>query len=219
MRLGVLGGTFDPVHNGHLAMARAAIRCALLDRVLMVPCARPPHKDRPDLTDGYSRFAMLVLALMDESSIDASTIELQRGGISYTADTLRLLTTERPRMDLFLILGSDSFVELETWRSCPEILSLAALLVAPRRGIEGAALRDRAPGLLRGELLPPGSLVPGAPQPGLPAAALVRMDPVEVSSTEIRSRLRGGRSVSGLVPAPVETYIRRQGIYGTTLIA
>ncbi len=219
MRLGILGGTFDPVHNGHIAMARAALAGAGLDRVLLIPCARPPHKDRPALTDGYRRFAMLALALGDERSIHASPIELQRGGVSFTIDTLRHLAAEAPKKDLFLILGSDSFVEMETWRSFREILSLAAILVAPRAGADDAWIREKAPRDLQGRLLPPGGLARGAPGDGPPAAALLGMQPVDVSSTQIRARLREGRPVSGLVPASVETYIRRQELYGATLIA
>ena len=180
MRLGILGGTFDPVHAGHIAMARSAAAAARLDRVLLVPCARPPHKERPDLTDGYHRFGMLALVVAEEPALSASPIELQRGGISYTVDTLRELRQRHSGADLCLIIGSDSFAELADWKAYEEILGSAAILVVPRP-VKEAAPRRPAPGL---PLL--GSAAEGI-RSGLgnrlPYAALVATDPVDISST------------------------------------
>ena len=217
MRMGILGGTFDPIHEGHMAMAECAMRHARLDRVLMIPCNRPPHKDRPDLTGAFHRFAMLALSIQDRDGFVASDLELQRGEISYTVDTLGEIAADRPDDDLFLILGSDSFVELDTWRAPEEILSAVGLLVVPRPGIEAGEIASRAPAALRKILLPDSSHASGADRESLPFAVVVESNPVDLSSTTIRTRARDGRPISGMVPAPVETYIRKQGLYGATV--
>jgi nicotinate-nucleotide adenylyltransferase len=219
MRTGILGGTFDPVHFGHLGIARAAMGFAGLDRVLLLPCASPPHKQRRDLTDGYRRFAMLTLATQDSPDLLASPHELLRGGTSYTVDTLEGLASELPGDEIFLILGSDSFVELETWRSFREIVRRAALLVVPRPGVEAEEIARRAPEALTAILLPRGAPLPAPSAGALPFAAVVEAVSVDISSTDIRTRAREGRPITGLVTAPVETYIRRQGLYGSTVNA
>ena len=144
-------------------------------------------------------------------------MELLRGGTSFTVDTLRDLSEAKD--DLYLILGSDSFVDLETWRAFEEIVSLAALLVIPRPGVDETETRTKAPALLTEALLPSGEACPEDAGRRLPLASFVRTDPVEISSTDIRTRVREGRRIGGLVPAPVETYIRRQGLYGATVHA
>jgi nicotinate-nucleotide adenylyltransferase len=209
----LLGGTFDPVHNAHLGMAKAAVEHARLDRVLMVPCAQPPHKTSPDLTDGYHRFAMLALAVGSEPTLAVSPLELRRGGISFTVETLRRLSGDEPDRGLFLIVGSDSFAEMDTWREMPEILSLAGLVIVPRPGWGRREIEEQASPALRKILLPAGAACPEPAGQGRPFGLLVDMKAVEVSSTGIRNSVREGRAISGLVPAPVETYIRRQGLY------
>ncbi|HXI04361.1 MAG TPA: nicotinate (nicotinamide) nucleotide adenylyltransferase, partial [Candidatus Saccharimonadales bacterium] len=171
MKLGILGGTFDPVHNGHLALAEAAARRAALDRVLLVPCARPPHKDRTGLTDGYQRYAMLALAADGSPGLAVSPLELLRGGISFTAETLGEISAERPGADLFLLVGSDSFVEMETWRDLDRILALAAVLVLHRPGAGARDPVDAAPAALKGRILPPGEALPAPARQALPLAA------------------------------------------------
>jgi nicotinate-nucleotide adenylyltransferase len=216
VRLGILGGTFDPPHAGHLAAARAAASAADLDRVLMVPSALPPHKERPDLTDGYHRFAMVALLAEDEPALAASPAELRRGGVSYTVDTLRGIADAAPGDDLHLIVGSDSFVEMGSWRDLTEILERAAVVVVPRPGPgtrpEGTGL---APALARA-LREPRTPWPRPLRGRLPHACVIESEPVDVSSTEVRGRARRGDPIAGLVPARVEAYIRRQGLYGPT---
>jgi len=215
MRLGILGGTFDPVHAGHLAMARAAASAAGLDRVLLIPCARPPHKERPDLTDPYHRFAMLSMVVPGEPLLAISSMELRRGGISYTVDTLRDLGAAFGGNDIVLIVGSDSFAEMSGWRQHEEILRRAAVAVVPRPGAEPESLRERLSADLTGIL---GHEPRGPGRTALPLAFFVRCAPVEISSTDIRNRVREGRDIGGLVPSSVETYIRRQGLYGPSPI-
>lgn len=213
MRLGILGGTFDPVHTGHLAMARAALRGVRLDRIVMIPCARPPHKDRPAITDPYLRFGMLSLLVPEEPRLTVSAMELLRGGLSFTVDTLCDLGDAHPGSDLFLVVGSDSLAEMTTWRAHEEILSRAAVAVLLRPGFDEAALRSRlAPGLAS-ILRPAGAPWPERLEGNLPYAGIVEMEPIDVSSTEIRRRVREGASIEGLVPPAIAEFIKRQGLY------
>lgn len=211
MRLGLLGGTFDPVHLGHLMMARAAADAARLDRVLLVPCALPPHKERPDLSDGHHRFAMAALLIEESPLIGVSPIELTRGGVSYTVETLREMQAARPGAEIHLIMGSDSFAELTSWRSWEEILTRAAILVVQRMGLDAEALARQLPSPIASILRTTDAGSPSSNH--LPRAEVVPGERVDVSSTEIRSRVREGRGIGGMVPSSVETYIRRQGLY------
>lgn len=218
MRTGILGGTFDPVHSGHIAMARASVEAARLDRVILVPCARPPHKERTDLTHGFHRFAMAALAASGDTALAVSSEELRRGGVSYTVETLRAMEREMPEDEMHLIVGSDSFLEMGLWKDHEEILSRAAIVIIPRPGSEvGRSRRDLAP-VLSSALAEPGTPWPFSPRGALPFASVVRSEPVEISSTEIRNRLRQGRSIDGMIPPLVEAYVRRQGLYGPSPI-
>jgi len=213
MKLGILGGTFDPVHSGHLAMARAAKGSAGLDRVEMVPCATPPHKHRAGLTSAFHRFAMASLLVPSAPWLGVSPVELTRGGVSYTIDTLLETGRRDPASDIYLIVGSDSYAELPSWRSYDRILSLAAIIVVPRDDENEAAYRRRLPEPLAGILLPAGASWPGSLNGRLPLAGIAASKPVPVSSTEIRARVARGESIEGLVPEPVAAYIERQGLY------
>jgi nicotinate-nucleotide adenylyltransferase len=213
MRLGILGGTFDPVHVGHLAMARAALAGARLERILMIPCNQPPHKDRPAITDPYLRLGMLALLVPEEPLLTVSTVELRRGGVSFTVDTLRELGELHPGSDLFLVVGSDSFAEMTIWRANEEILSRAAVIVLLRPGIDEAALRSGLVPDLSSILRPAGAPWPERLEGNLPLAGIVDMEPVDVSSTEIRRRVTAGSSIEGLVPPAVSEFIKRQELY------
>jgi len=192
LRLGILGGTFDPVHRGHLALAGAARAELGLDRVLFVPAGHPWRKaDRP-ITSAEDRLAMLRLALEGEETFEIATLELEREGPSYTADTLEALRRDRPNDELFFILGEDALVDLPSWARPGRILELAVLVVARRVGaqrkaVEGAA--RRLPGLLD-------------------RAVWLKMPLVDVSATEIRERVRRGLAIGDLVPPSVEAYIQ-----------
>src|ERR1041385_5693690 len=132
-RLGVLGGTFDPIHRGHLAMARAARAAHGLPLVLLVPAATPPHK-RGDLTAVEHRLAMARIAATGEKGIEVSDIEVRRGGISYTVDTLAELAGDRPRVELFFVIGEDTIPELPYWKDAARILALARVVAVNRPG-------------------------------------------------------------------------------------
>jgi nicotinate-nucleotide adenylyltransferase len=188
MKIGILGGTFDPIHTGHLALAHAAQNQFLLDRVLFVPAFIPPHKAaRRDITPAPYRFRMVELALRDEPSFEVSDIELNRPSISYTVDTLRELKKRHPEDEFFLILGEDAFQDFSTWRDPAAIRDLARFLIAPR-----GAGRDTLPD---------------------PEAQWIEMEECPISSSGIREKIRQHTPVSALVPAAAEAYIRRMKLY------
>ncbi len=124
MRIGVFGGSFDPIHVGHLLLAETCREAAALDRVLLTPAHQPPHKRR-ELSDGSHRMAMVQLAVSGDEALRGADLELQRGGTSFTVDTLRILRQEYPHAELFLLMGADSLMDLPNWRSPEEILQLA----------------------------------------------------------------------------------------------
>jgi nicotinate-nucleotide adenylyltransferase len=184
MRIGVFGGTFDPVHLGHLAIAQAALDLAPLDRVVFVPARRSPLKDRGPYATEADRLAMLEAAVKDEPRFSVSRAELDRPAPSYTVDTLEALRKEG---ELFLILGSDALAELERWRSPDRIRALASLLVARR---------------------------PGAPEPEAASGARTFDAPcLDISSRELRARASRGLSLRYLVPDEVWRHVERKGLY------
>ncbi len=134
MRLGIFGGTFDPVHCGHLLLAECAREQCRLDQVLFLPAAMPPHKQGQDITPAEMRLEMLELATGGNPAILVSRIEAERGGVSYTVDTLRQLAAEDPARELFLLLGADSLADLPNWREPAEICRLAVPAVVRRAG-------------------------------------------------------------------------------------
>lgn len=205
MRIGVLGGSFDPVHNGHLGVARAVADALDLDEVLLVPAAQAPLKDAGVRADGASRLAMLRLAL-DEAAggrrMRVSDIELRRGGVSYTAETLRALRAERPADAFTWIVGADQLARLGSWREPRVLAELADWAAYARPGYAwpgaGTGATDASTG----------------PVPGL---RVTRVEPAgglwEISSSEVRARLAKGESLAGLVPDKVIEYIREKGLY------
>lgn len=187
MRLGVFGGTFDPPHVGHLAIANAALEEATLDRILFVPARRSPLKDGEPEASPTDRVAMLEAAIAGEPRFSLSRAELERDGPSYTVDTLAQLSGED---ELFLILGSDALADFAHWRDPERITRLATLLVAAR---------------------------PGAPEPPLrvAGAAVVRIDAplLDISARALRARAARGRSLRYLVPDAVLRHIEARGLY------
>ena len=221
-RVGVLGGTFDPIHLGHLAAARQAADSLGLDRVLLLPSRTPPHRPVDPSASVFHRFAMVALSASTDSRLVASDLELSRPGASYTADTLRALrATGLEGWQIFFLTGADAFAEIATWREYPAVLDLAHFVVCSRAGVTATALPDRLPDLAA-RMIPVRS--PGSEDPGLQHALawksqetrvfLLDCSTPDVSSTGIRARARAGRSLVGLVPPEVDDYIRRHGLYG-----
>lgn len=186
-----MGGTFDPIHLGHLRAAENAREALGLDRVVFVPAAQPPHRVGPE-APALDRFCMAALATAPHGPFEASDLELRRGGTSYTVDTVGALLAERPS-SLWLIVGSDTFVEMTGWRDAARIFASCHVAVVPRPGEEGLA---PAPPFADARGV---SLVPG---PTLP-----------ISATSVRARVREGKSVRYLVPDPVADYIVKRGLY------
>jgi nicotinate-nucleotide adenylyltransferase len=198
MNIGILGGTFDPVHSGHLAIADEARRRIPLRRVIFVPAGQPWLKVGRDITPAMHRIKMIELAIEGMPYFEFSTVEIEHAGPSYTVDTVSVLQKKLgAAIKLFLILGWDSFNELPRWHKPAELVKMCQMAVFTRPG-------NRQPDLEMLEVL-----VSGVKQ----SAILFDMKPIDISSTDIRMRVAQGLSLSGLVPYQVEKYIREQGLY------
>ena len=195
MNIGVLGGTFDPIHVGHLAAAEAAIRCARLDRMIFVPAGQPPHRP-PAAAAPEHRLEMTRLAAANDPRYVVSDIELTRPGVSFTSDTLSALRAQHPSDELFLILGWDAAALFRSWHEPDTVRAIATIVVVAR----------------------PGS---GSPQPadldaaglGAERVILCLVPTPDVSASAIRQDIKGGRSIAGKVPPAVERYIAAHHLY------
>lgn len=209
-RIGVLGGTFDPIHLGHIESARAARAALSLDRVIVIPSRVPPHRHQQPVASPYHRFAMTSLAVNGVEGLSASDLELCAPGPSYTADTLaRLHAQGLAPLQIFFITGADAFAEIETWSRFPEVLELAHFVVIARPGYELDMLRGRLP-QLAGRMTAASATSGSGGETGI---FLVPARTPDVSSTEIRRRIAAGESLKGFVPAPVEWHIVEHRLY------
>ena len=190
-RLGLFGGTFDPPHLGHLALAEWARDSLRLDRVLFMPAARPPHKSGRPLSPVGARLEMTRLAVAGHPGFEVSRLEAEREGPSFTVDTLKTLRARRPGARWFLLMGEDSLADLATWKEPENIVRLATPVVAARPGAPARRARTAF-----------GRRVVWLDNPG-----------IEVSSSAIRTRARLGRSIRFLTPDAVAHYIRRTRLY------
>ncbi len=208
-RLGLLGGTFDPVHLGHRAAGLAAAQALALDEVRLVPSRVPPHRTLGPHASDHHRFAMAALVAMDEPTWTVGDDEVRRPGASYTFDTLSALHGEGlAATQIFFLIGSDAFAEIATWSRYPAVLDLAHFVVVARPGVTKASVQARVPDLTA--RLTDAAVLPARATPGV---AWLQAETPDVSSTDIRTRAFHGLSLSGLVSAPVERYIRRHGLY------
>lgn len=207
MKLGLLGGTFDPIHQGHLDVARAAIEALALDEVWLVPARQPPHRHNPHASAPH-RFAMVALATADAPRLRVSDIEMERAGPSYTVDTLSAVGATVPGdTTLFFLIGVDAFRDVPSWRAFPAVLDRAHFVVVSRPGAPVADLRDRLPALASRMITAPAAIPP------TPSIFLVEAPTSPVSSTEVRSRVRTGGSIEDLVSGPVAAYIAKHRLY------
>jgi len=197
VRVGVLGGTFNPPHLGHLVCAQEAYVHLELDRVLLIPARTPPHKPVDDEPGAQHRLALCRLAVQDDVRFEVSEIELGRDGPSFTVDTLKELNSRAPDSDHFLIVGADIAAGLPRWRLPEQVLSAATLAIAERAGTARAEV-DEALGQV----------------PGADRAIFFPMPTVEISSSAVRDRVRAGQPIKYIVPDAVADYIREQGLYG-----
>lgn len=215
-RIGVLGGTFDPVHHGHLDAADAARRALALTEVVLIPSGVPPHKASAARVSGYHRFAMAALATAGRRGLRVSDLELGSSGPSYTSLTLqRLAKAGYAPSQLFFILGSDAFSDIEQWHDYPAILRRGHFAVVSRTGTPLATLRGRLPGLADRMQVPnPASTGPFLV--GSTAVWLVDAETRDVSSSCVRRRLGAAESITELLPDVVAAYIARHRLYGAT---
>lgn len=189
-RIGILGGTFDPPHNGHIAIAETAILRLKLNEVIFVPAKMPPHKSKDEISSRQDRLAMLKLAVEGRDRFTISEIEFNRPAPSYTVDTLIELQRENPDGEFYFLIGADNISEMESWYQPERILEIVKVAAAGRPGFS----------------------------PGGKFSAMIQsfdMTPVNVSSTMIRQKVRSGQSISGLLPPAVEEYIFKCNLYKT----
>jgi nicotinate-nucleotide adenylyltransferase len=190
VRLGVFGGTFDPIHLGHLRAAENALECLALDRVAFIPAAVPPHRAQPS-SSALDRYAMTALATAGHPRFAVSDIELRREGPSYTVDTVAALRAQAPEDEVYVIVGSDTFPEMSTWKDHERLFSLCTVAVVSRPGEQAAGERGPAP----------------------PGVAHVEGPALPISASGIRERVRQRRSVRYLVPDAVADYIDKRALY------
>jgi nicotinate-nucleotide adenylyltransferase len=194
-RTAVFGGTFDPPHVGHLAVAQDVHETLGLDTVLFIPAARPPHKEGVEITDPELRFRMVEAAVGDDPRFRVSRLELEREGPSWTVETLRRLRERDPGGTLFLLLGADQWAGFGSWREPEAILELATPVLMSRNGDH------------------PQEVDPGLPSGLRPEFREVRVTRMDLSSTELRHRVREGRPIRYLVPEPVRRIIEDEKLY------
>jgi nicotinate-nucleotide adenylyltransferase len=209
-RIGILGGTLDPIHCGHLAAAIGARDAFDLAQVLVLPSGVPPHRPVQPLASPFHRFAMTCLAVSGTPTFQASDDELRTGGTSYTSDTLeRQHARGIAASQIFFITGADAFADIATWKRYPEVLDLANFVVVTRPGHRLDALAERLPSLA-------GRMRAAGDRGGSGAETLIYLLDVstpDVSSTVVRDRLRRGEAITGLVPPLVEAHIHQHGLY------
>jgi nicotinate-nucleotide adenylyltransferase len=192
-KIGVLGGTFDPIHMGHLVLAEQVREQFQLEQVIFIPSASPPHKTEQKLSPANHRFEMTKLALEGNRFFSVSDIELKREGLSYTVETLRKLKELYNDSEIYFLTGSDVLDEITTWKDPEEIYKLARIVIAVRPGFD--------------EFDPDNYFAK--------KSIIARITGVDVSSTQIREKVRKGESVKYLVPSRVEEYIRKENLYAT----
>ena len=191
-RLGVLGGTFDPIHAGHLVIARGVVERCALDRLLFIPSARPPHKRGHAVASPDDRYRMAQLAAQQDPRFEVSDLEINRPGLSYTVDTLEALREIYGESCAFhLVLGADSLLEIDTWHAPDRLFELATVVTVPRpdKDLTGVAPRWRD------------RVVP------------IQLPEIDISSTDIRRRAGTGLPIAHLVPEEVAGYIEERGLY------
>lgn len=196
LRLGVMGGTFDPLHWAHLVMAEESRMAFGLNKVLFIPAGQPPHKMCYHVSDAEHRYAMTILGTVSNPAFEASRIELDREGPSYSVDTIRQLKDLfGSDTELYFILGADEAADLPKWHEADTLPTLARFVVAPRHGLDVPEIKSMLP------------------QHFLEAMGFLPMMPIDISATEIRSRVASGKSIKYLVPDDVEQYIRKNRLY------
>ena len=190
-KVGILGGTFDPIHMGHLVLAEQVREKFQLERVIFIPCASPPHKTEQKLSPADDRFEMTKLALEGNPYFFVSDIELKREGLSYTVETLRELKEFYRDSEIYFLTGSDVLDEITTWKDPEEIYKLAKIVIGVRPGFDKFDHEDHF----------------------AKTSIIINITGIDISSTQIREKVRKGESIKYLVPPKVEEYIKNRNLY------
>lgn len=198
-RVGIMGGTFDPIHIGHLVIAEEIRNKFNLDKVIFIPTGNPPHKDNKKITSARHRYIMTLLATISNPYFEVSTIEIDKKGTTYTIDTIKTLRKVCSNdVELYFITGADSILELHTWKNVGELLKLCNFVAATRPGFEVAKLEKKIQEINS--------------EYGVNIYTTI-VTALQISSTEIRTRIREGRTVKYLLPEAVEKYIYKNNLY------
>jgi nicotinate-nucleotide adenylyltransferase len=190
-KIGILGGTFDPIHLGHLVLAEQVKEKLQLDQVIFMPSASPPHKTKRKLSSAKDRFQMTKLALENNPTFLVSDIELNRGGLSYTVDTLKQLKKQYPDSEIYFLTGSDVLNEIQTWKDPEQIYKLVKVVIAIRPCFDSFDSKNHF----------------------AKKSIIVPITGIDISSTQIRERVKKKQSIKYLVPAKVEEYIKKKKLY------
>jgi nicotinate-nucleotide adenylyltransferase len=201
-KIGIMGGTFNPIHNGHLVTAQEALSQFNLDRVIFIPTGNPPHKTEQEIADSEDRYIMTVIATSSNSNFFVSRIEIDKKKKSYTIDTVRKLKKKYGKgSSLYFVTGADAILEILTWKNTGEIISLCKFIAATRPGYDMTRIQD-----LRNKLF-------SSEEESYKKIYIMEIPALSISSTDIRNRLRSGRPVDYLVPEGVCNYILKHGLY------
>lgn len=200
-KVGIMGGTFNPVHYGHLFLAEQAYEQLGLDKCLFMPSKNPPHKKGQEITSGEHRLNMVRLAVLSNPHFEASTTELDREGMTYTADTLKLLTAEHPDTEYYFIVGADSLLQMTQWREPQTVFRLSTIAVAGRNHLPEDILDQQIKGLTE-EF--------GA------KITYLQMPDIEISSADIRERIANGKTIRYYLPEQVMDYIIYHGLFNNS---
>lgn len=190
-RVGIFGGTFDPIHKAHLEVARQAVIQMDLDKIILVPSKHPPHKNEKGITRAEIRYEMVKLAVEDKRNMEVSSVEIERTGPSYTVDTLKEM--DEIYDEIMFVVGADNLINIKTWKKPEELLEMCPFVVAPRGGVLEEDFQDE---IFRGKDL-----------------RFLDMSEISLSSTEVRERFVEGQSVDGLVPEKVIEFILEKDLY------
>ena len=193
--IGIMGGTFDPIHNGHLLTAECAAYKYNLEKVIFVPSGNPPHKTEQKITNAEDRYLMATLATISNSKFSVSKIEIKREGLSYTIDTVREFKKMYPDHKLFFITGTDAIMEIFDWKSPRNLLQEADFIAASRPGYSLGDIKEKITGTYKEEI------------------HLLKIPGLAISSTNIRQRVREGRPIKYQLPESVENYIKQKNLY------
>ena len=199
MKIGIMGGTFNPIHTGHLLLAEYAMDACKLDKIIFIPTGNPYMKDQKEILNGKERLTMVELAIEGVEGFESSDIEIVRDGNTYTCDTLLALSKQYPSAKLFFLTGADSFLSLHKWKNPDKILELSTVVVVTRDGATLDTLETQKKALLAsfgGEV------------------QIVDFPTVDISSTDIRTRIKNGKSIRFQVPENVRRYITENNLYG-----